>query len=237
LEEIMTTTDSAAAYPRRRLSAGIKGELFSRLRGPGGYYNIGNLIGLFTGLGLQLAMADTAGLSGLDAVAAYFVGTPATVAMTVATIVFLVAGEVYHQAWRGGERPDTTLNRIADVLSALGAIILAISLIAIGQPLLAMVGGLLIALGKLGSAVVGDSGANASFWPDYLPDFFRSTVLMGRMPGMAAAGLQLWHQLQSGGSGQSLIQPAALLICHFLWFRADMLLFQVPEKTSATQRA
>jgi len=228
----MTSTANAAASRSGPLSRGLAGEVLSRFRGPGGYYNVGNLIGLFSGLALQFATAATSGLSGTDAVAAYLVGSPATVALTAATIIFLASGEMYYRAWRGGI-PDDDLNRLADLLSAVGGTALAISLLYLGQPMLATFTGILIVLGKLGSAAFGDEGNVVPFWPWDWPAPFRSMVLAGRLPAIAAAGLELGHQLGTGGAAVSVIQPAVLVLCHLLWMRADFLLFRSSRPAAA----
>ncbi len=222
----MTSTVNAAASRGDPLSRSVTAEILSRFRGPGGYYNVGNLIGLFSGLALQFATAATSGLSGTDVVVAYFVGSPATVALTGATLIFLVSGEMYHRAWRHGTVPDAGLNRLADLLSAAGGAALAVSLLYLGQPMLAIFTGLLTVLGKAGSAVFGDNAEAVPFWPSDWPDLFRSMVLAGRVPAVAAASLELWHQLSTGTGGVSVLQPAVLVLCHLLWMRADFLLFQ-----------
>jgi hypothetical protein len=233
MEEDMTVTDDTAlSHSSEPASAGLAGEILSRFRGPGGYYNIGNLIGLLTGLALQVTTAATSGLAGSDVAVAYFVGSPTTLALTAATIIFLISGEMYHRAWQGNDAPNVDLNRFADLLSAAGAAVLAISLFYLGQPVLAIFTGVLIVLGKLGSALFGDSSEVVPFWPAHWPDLFRSMVLAGRFPGMAAAGLGLWHQMGAGSVAVSAIQPAVMVLCHLLWMRADVLLFE-GSKTAA----
>ena len=231
----MTVTDNAAPSRGDPASHGVMAEILSRFRGPGGYYNIGNLIGLFTGLALQLTDAATWGLAGTDVVVAYFVGGPATLALTIATIIFVISGEMYHRAWRGNDAPNA--NRFAALLSAVGGAALAISLFYLGQPILAIFTGVLIVLGKLGSGVFGDAPDAVPFWPRDRPDLFRSMVLAGRIPGMAAAGLELWHQMGTGPSALSAIQPVVMVLCHLLWMRADILLFQVSRTVAQPQWA
>jgi hypothetical protein len=227
MEEDMTVTENAApSRGRVPASESLVGEIFSRFRGPGGYYNIGNLIGLLTGLALQVTTAATSGLAGTDVAVAYFIGSPTTLALTAATIIFLISGEMYHRAWQGNDAPNADLNRFADLLSAAGAAVLAISLFYLGQPVLAIFTGVLIVLGKLGSGLFGTAAEAVPLWPAHWPDLFRSMVLTGRIPGMAAAGLGLWHQMGTGSVAVSAIQPAVMVLCHLLWMRADVLLFQ-----------
>lgn len=230
----MTITVNAAASRGDTGSRGVTAEILSRFRGPGGYYNVGNVIGLISGLALQFAAAATSGLSGADVVVAYFAGSPATVALTAATLIFLISGEMYYRAWRGNG-PDGDLNRLADLLSAAGGVALAISLLYLGQPMLAIFTGLLVVFGKLGSAVFGDEGNAVPFWPWDWPDLFRSMVLAGRLPAIAAAGLELSHQIGIGGGAPSIIQPAVLVLCHLLWMRADFLLFQSSKAAAESE--
>jgi hypothetical protein len=237
MEEEMTATDNAHPSQGDPASHSVVAEIQARFRGPGGYYNIGNLIGLFTGVTLQLTTPATSGLAGTDAVVAHFVGSPATVALTTATIIFLISGEVYHRAWRAANAPDAHLNRLADLLSAAGTVALVISLIYLGQPVLAVFTGLLIVLGKLGSAVFGDDPDAVPFWPSSWPNLFRWMVLAGRVPGIAAASLELWNQLGTGNLGPSITQPAVMVLCHLLWIWADFLLFQGSRATARPQPA
>ncbi|HZY67587.1 MAG TPA: hypothetical protein VFE52_03325 [Devosia sp.] len=222
----MTTTSNVAAplsdTPGART---LRHALQSRLTGPGGYYNIGNLVGLATGLWLQLTSVTAAGSSGLDGVLAYFAGSPAAAALSMATAIFLVSGEMYHRAWSGG-RLNVNLNRIADLLAALGALALTVSLAYLDQPVLAALTGLLLGGGKLGSAIFGDRPGTISFWPSHWPDLFRSTVLAGRIAGLAAAALGVAQALGAAASLLAITQPAVLVLCHLLWLRADTLLFR-----------
>lgn len=217
----MTTTDNIAdSRSGTRPAHTLRHAIASRLTGPGGYYNIGNIIGLATGLGLQIAAAGATG----DGIVAYFTGSPASLALTAATAIFLGSCELYHRAWANG-RLNTDLNRLADLLSALGAVALTISLAYLNQPLLALLTALLIVGGKLGSAIYGDQPGMIDLWPSEWPDLFRSMVLAGRLAGLAAAAFELSHQL--GGSGLlPVIQPAVLVLCHLLWLRGDLLLFR-----------
>ena len=202
--------------------------LAARMRGPGGLYNAGNLLGLAVGIGLQLASARTgAGLG--DTVLTYLAGNASAVAMTVATIVFLWAGELYHRAWPVGRAPDAFLNRMADLLSGVGAVALGCALWLLGQPLLAATAGALHALGKLASAVAPDGHTAVPRWPAAWPDPFRSAVVASRVPALLAAGADLWAGTTALADGQlalPLVMPATLLACYLLWTRADLLLFE-----------
>jgi hypothetical protein len=215
--------------PAASLSAGWSLKpLTDRLRGPGGYYNVGNVLGLVMSLATQFALAAPASgtRSGLDILVGYFAGSPSAVALTAATIVFLVSGEMYHRAWVGRAVPDPAINAFADVLSAIGCLALTISLIFLDQWFLAIASGLLSVGGKLGSALFGDDSARLGFWPTAWVDPFRAAVLVGRAPAVAAAGFDLGFRLfnWTGGSVWTLAQPIVLLLCYMLWIKADLLL-------------
>ena len=155
----MSAQYPTAATANTRAADLLRG-LAQRLKGPGGLYNLGNAIG-FTG-GLVAALiavpAHEFGLSTALAAAVHYVsGTPAAMALTLATIIFFWSGEQYHRAWSNGFPPDPARNRIGDLSSAVGAILLALAFFALGNVLLALTAGLLHAAGKGGSALIGSS--------------------------------------------------------------------------------
>lgn len=220
----MTVTQEISKPRRLPRQAGLINALAARLQGPGGYYNVGNVLGLVTALGLQFASAAGSGKSGTDLLVGYFAGSPQALAFTVATLIFLVGGEVYYRAWKDGAGPDLRLNRLGDLLSAAGGAALSVSLLLLGQPLLALATGAFVVLGKLGSAVFGDDAVAPPVWPESWPDPFRLAVLVGRVPAISAAGLDLLQQFGSGAPTIALVQPAVLIVCHVLWVKADLLL-------------
>ncbi len=199
-----------------------------RLHGPGGYYNIGNLLGLSVAVGTQLVMGMTGNATTLGTrLYGYFSGSPSALALTIATTVFLVSGEAYHRAWAGRTTPSPRLNRIADLLAAAGATALTVSLVYGGQTLLALASGILMVGGKIGSAVTGDDLSRVPGWPATWSDPFRTAVLVGRLPGLVAAALDLGRHLLDAPTGVgllSLVPPATLVLCQALWLKADLLL-------------
>ncbi|TPN54949.1 hypothetical protein FJ976_08355 [Mesorhizobium sp. B1-1-9] len=206
--------------------------LRARMRGPGGYYNSGNALGLVVGFAIQIAVAPVGlqeGSAVITAMMDHFAGSRGTVALTLATLVFFCGGEAYHRAWARQDPPDLALNRLGDFLSGLGAIGLGIALLLLGDPLLAATSGLLHALGKFGSTFH-TPGTQVPVWPAAWPDPFRSAVLASRLPAILAAAVALGWALQevwSGGSFAVLAMPLTLLGCYALWTRADLLLFGV----------
>ena len=206
--------------------------------GPGGAYNVGNLIGLCQGIVAQTFLAGgsdpQAASSVLAGIAAYFAGNAAAVAMTVATVVFIASGEAYHRAWSGRTAPHMGLNRLGDFLSGLGAVALGIALLGLGHPVLALTSGLLHALGKFGSAAHRET-VPAAAGTRRLPDLFRSMVLVSRVPAFIAAGLDLHATLQATGAATQAhwSTPATLIVCYAFWSWADLLLFKPAGRAPA----
>jgi hypothetical protein len=213
----------------------------ARLAGPGGYYNIGNAIGLAMGIALQaasIAGRDGAGVYAVAAGAAdNLAGNAAAVALTAATLVFFWSGEVYHRAWARGFPPDAALNRRGDLLSGVGSVALGLALLGFGEPLLAAFSGLLHALGKFGSAFA-RAGQRLPGWPAGWPDAFRTAVLVSRLPAMLAALVQLALVLSVPAAAEwpALLPPLTLLVCYLLWARADLLLFGSAADDAAPKR-
>ena len=209
--------------PRPRLLQ----EFAARMTGPGGYYNLGNAVGLAGGLSLAAWSAGAGGAA--TAAATYLAGSGSAAALTVATLIFFWSGEVYHRAWADPENPDGRLNRQGDLLSALGAVALGVSLALLGLPLLAATAGALHAPGKLGSALHKPGAPALPGWPSTWPDHYRSAVLLSRMPAALVAALALLAGL-SGTDPHAvvpaLLGPGVLLLCNLLWAKADLLLFR-----------
>ena len=196
--------------------------LAARLRGPGGLYNVGNALGLASGIALALAAAP--GRSSAAVVADYLAGSASAVAITVAMVVFLFSGEAYYRAWAHGAPPDPGLNRRGDRLSGWGALALFVGLLLVGAVVLALASGLLHAAGKFGSAI--DHPAVAGL-KRRRPDPFRSAVLASRLPAIVLLAIALGQALAAPApSAAAVLGPGSLLVCYLLWSRADLLLFR-----------
>lgn len=198
--------------------------LGSRLRGPGGWYNLGNLLALATGLGVQV-MASRPGEGG-RALLDHLAGSGAALALTGATLAFLAGGEAYHRA-RGESRDgprhlDPHLVLLGDLLSAVGAAALALVALALGQGVLAAAGAV-HAGGKLASAALLPPPPR---WPRSWPDPYRAAVLGSRLPALLGAALATWAGL---GVGPERLIPPALAICTVMWLRADLMLARSPR--------
>jgi hypothetical protein len=199
-------------------------EIMDRLRGPGGYYNIGNLIGIATGVAVQLAQAP-AEMSAAGAVGNYLAGDFSGAMLTVATLVFMASGEAYHRAWADGFPANAALVRLGDLTSGIGALALGVGLLTLGQPILAATSGLLHAFGKFGSALCRPKRDSAYDWPW----IFRAVVIESRVPAVLAALLELARlapALADGGQVASSVTAAALLVCYLIWTKADLLLLK-----------
>jgi hypothetical protein len=222
-----STTDRPPLIPRPFRA------IAHRLKGPGGFYNAGNLLGLSVALATQFVVAATStGSSFGDRLYAYFAGSPSSVALTIATTIFLFSGETYHRAWSGRAVPSARLNRAADLLSVAGATALTLSLTFAGQMPLALASGILIVGGKLASAITCDDRSRMHAWPATWRDPFRMAVLVGRVPGLIAATIEVTRHLLEEPTGvavPAVATSATLIVCYVLWIRADFLLLGPPR--------
>jgi hypothetical protein len=209
----------------RERTADLVHQVAARLRGPGGYYNIGNAFGLGMGIALQ-AQSVPAGHSGLqaaaDAASSYLVGNPAATALTIGTAVFFWSGEMYHRAWANGAPPNPVLNRRGDLSSGVGALILFVALLSLGHVMLAVTAGLLHAVGKFGSAW---KWRPVPGWRRSWPDCFRTMVLASRVPAILASALDLAQAVAADVPASAWLTPLTLLVCYALWCKADLMLF------------
>lgn len=195
--------------------------LLLRLQGPGGYYNIGNALGLAVGIGIQIHLAGSGSLGG------YLAGSASSTLLTVATLIFFWSGELYHRAWNVPgpyDMPDLALNRRGDFLSGVGALLLGGALWLLGEPMLAAFSGLLHAFGKFGSAWHGDHTFSLPITGEDGPDPFRSLVLASRIPAMLAAVIALAQPASLTGTES--VSLLALLASYLLWCRADLMLMR-----------
>ncbi len=198
-----------------------------RLAGPGGYYNVGNALGLVGGLALAVVQAGgaegpTLG-SGARAAYDHLAGSASALSVTAAMLVFFWSGEVYLRAWARGFPPDARLNRRGDLLSGWGALLLGLGLFLIGQPVLAATAGLLHAIGKFGSALHGPLPLRPG-----RPDPFRTAVLLSRVPALVMLAGELGSALSAPGGpvATAVAAPALLIVCYLLWAKADLMLFR-----------
>lgn len=210
----MTQTVQTNSIHISDLSASLK----DRMRGPGGYYNLGNIIGLISGISLQVLHGrSSVAQSAVD----YLFGNASALWLTLATLIFMVSGEAYYRAWKNGFPPDAKLNWWGDFLSGIGALALGVALFLLGQPLLAATAGLLHAVGKFGSAFYVQKTELHLDWHKV----FRWLVVFSRMPALGATAFALVHAF-GFGSFEAFGAPVTLMVCYLLWLRADMLLLR-----------
>ena len=217
------------ADPRRpTVSDTARRLLLPRLAGPGGYYNVGNALGLAGGVALSVAAAGGQEgptlATGVQAAFDHLAGSASALSISIAMLIFFWSGEIYLRAWAGGFPPDARLNRQGDLLSGFGALMLGLGLLLLGQPLLAATAGLLHATGKFGSALQDHAAPVRRSWPDP----FRTVVLLSRVPALIMLLIQLATALASpyGPAPLAVAAPALMIVCYLLWARADILLFR-----------
>lgn len=200
-----------------------------RMQGPGGYYNLGNIIGFVVGAA-QALLADRpaeADASLFAAMGEHLAGSSSAVALSVAMVLFFASGEVYHKAWETSRQPRIRLVRLGDLLSAIAALVLCVSLVLVGNVALGLLSSALLVGGKLGSAFM--PSASWIIRPPYTPPFdpFRIAVVASRLPALLAISVVLVTSLVSGAqSPDVLLQQLTLLVCYGLWLRADLMLFR-----------
>lgn len=199
----------------------LREEFAQRLSGPGGLYNLGNALGLLSGVSFHVAAAVAVGVTGWAAVTEYFAGSLGATAITLAMLIFFWSGEQYHKAWANGAPPDPRLNRLGDVSSGWGALMLGLGLFLMGHPVLAATAGLMHAAGKFGSALPGRVQMRLPFGPGV----FRSVVVASRLPALAAVLIDLQRAAQDGNM-EGTAAGGLLLLCYALWLKADVALMR-----------
>jgi len=205
--------------------------LAARMNGPGGYYNLGNVIGFVVGAKQAVlaggSSSDGTAAAPLAQLGAYLAGSPSAVALSTAMVIFFVSGEVYFKAWREADRPNLTLVRLGDLLSTIAGSVLCVALVLVGTGALGLASTVLLVGGKLGSALM--PTASWIVRPPGLPAFdpFRVAVVASRIPALfGIAGALAWSVVATADVPGDLVQQVTLLVCYALWLRADLLLFR-----------
>lgn len=188
-----------------------------RVAEPGMLYNMGNALGFVAGLAAALLAPHqiaTVGATWWEITAQYLAGSPAAIALTIATVIFGIGGVVYSRAWANGAPPRLGLSRMGDILSALGASCLGYGLFVLGDPVLAVSAGLLHALGKLGSASGSQRQVRLMGRSFTLGDLCKDMVLFSRAPAILSAA--------TGFAGDWV--SLSVIGCCLLWGAADWML-------------
>jgi hypothetical protein len=200
--------------------------ILGRLSGPGGLYNLGDALGF--GSGLLIAYfgwwqstntVDNAFSIGMR----YVAGSPAAVALTIATAIFFGSGEAYHRAWSNGYPPDTKLTQIGDFFSGLGAIALGAGLYLLGNPVLAATSGLLHAAGKFGSAFSPRGNLSLAGRKIDAGTLCRIIVLISRAPALIATSADILSSRARDDNSFAFISWV-MLACYLIWSVADLML-------------
>ena len=210
---------------------GLARALASRMQGPGGCYNMGNILALSGGFAVQLISVPDGAAHPLAIAGHYLFGSPGATTLSVAIIIFLIAGEFYHRAWADGPPSDPRLNHLGDLLSGVASLVLTAALVMFGDFLLAIVSGFLLAGGKFGSAFVPDGP---------LARHFRHAVLLSRLPALAALGVQFLREFMNATPetpAAALAMPVVMIVCYLIWARADWLLLRPANRSSSSRAA
>ena len=225
---------TAAHVPPRPPSAH---RLAVHLTGPGGLYNIGNAIALSTSL--TFSILETRGSSSLgEALLSYLPNNPAASWLTVSLVLFIVAGKYYRRAFIA-ETPRPDLVRIGDYVSALAGAALAVSLVHLGDVALAIVAGVLLGGGRLGSAPAPGGACRVT-----LPtarrgaisfDVFRVAVIASRAPTLVLLAIEIARAFTTAVPIGTATFPGIMFGCFLLWLRAGILLMRLeasPERAA-----
>ena len=221
MREVERPQDSAIRPPSRWRAA-----ILSRLNGPGGLYNLGNVLGFGAGLFVTFLVAaeSTNSFSSVLSIGMrYVAGSPAAVALAIATAIFFWSGEAYHRAWSNGYPPDPKLTQLGDLSSGFGAITLGAGLYLLGNPLLAATSGLLHSAGKFGSALGVQGELSFAGRKIDASALCRNIVLISRVPAIIATTADVFSS-KAQADGAFAFITLAMLACYLIWSIADSML-------------
>ncbi|MEM6941617.1 MAG: hypothetical protein AAF943_16375 [Pseudomonadota bacterium] len=198
----------------------------SRLSGPGGFYCLANIVGL-SALFLVSLVATWGQPFPVTALLTHFFAAPGAVWLFVSLVTFLISGEVYHQAYQSADGPDRTGIVWGDFLSGVAAVLLTIAMIRLGDTLLACGAGVMLFIGKFGSAALAIMKIGN---PQPLYRAARLCVLASRVPSVLSLVLGMFASVQAGAAISSIFLPLALVVTFALCFYADLLLLKQQER-------
>jgi hypothetical protein len=206
------------------------GKVRAALGDPGQLYNMGNALVLLGGIGgaTFAAIGEGTDIGGAGVrVLGHFFGSPPSLALTAAMLVFFVSGKAYSQAWSGGgDVPDARLNQLGDILSGIGAVILGVGLTLLGGASLAVLAGAMNAVGKFGSAFAGTRGIPTPRGQILWADICKDLVLCSRVPALFAAVSGVVLAMSNVGSLGATVLSFSLVVSTVYWALADILLLR-----------
>ncbi|MEM7644798.1 MAG: hypothetical protein AAF366_20100 [Pseudomonadota bacterium] len=159
------------------------------------------------------------------AIQGYLFGSPAASWLTLAILTFLIAGEAYHRAWTGRTMPDARLTRMGDAISAVGAVFLSFSLASSGSLFLAFVAGLMLAAGKLGTAILPIVPIRQE-QAIGIDRTLRWIVVASRIPSLLTLAMGLVALHADGLIFRHGALPGIMIVCFLLWVAADVALMK-----------
>lgn len=214
--ELSAPIDKVSFAPNSRR----QGTPLEKLRrpAPGALYNYGNLLAL--GGGAAVSLSAVWGHSSLfTALQTYLIGSPDAAWLTASMLVFILSGEVYRRA----DLPYAPASLLywGDFGAGIAAILLTVALVAMGETTAALIAGLMLSCGKLGSALLPLLGLREAARFDR---WLRLTVVASRAPSILALGLAVASGIAGGAPFEQITLPLIMILCFFLWLWADLLL-------------
>jgi hypothetical protein len=204
----MSTAESRLHLPIRRREA-----LAQKLNNAGSTYNAGNVLAL-VGAMIQVAIGSHGLIDTAQGIFGHLAGSLPALAASAASGAFLIGGVCYDAAWKTGAPPIGSKLQQGHALSALGALLMCLSLVHLSQSRFALVAALLAG----GLHVTGKMGCLLDPKRDW---FYKWLPLASRLPSTAS--------LVSDGFLSLL--GVALILCNLIWARADaMLMCDGPAK-------
>jgi hypothetical protein len=200
----------------------------ARCSGPGGFYNIGNIVALSAGLAVQIT-SGTNQQNILASVGQYLFGNPAAGCLTLSMLIFMVGGEAYHRAGQTEGADAVRFNRIGDFLAGIAATVLTVALIGFGETQLALLAGTMLALGKFGTFIVPE-GVYGGIGKAGVPKTFRLLVIASRFPSLVALAITVVGFFEGSRHAADGLVAATMIGCYLLWLWADCLLLMRARK-------
>ncbi|ABD54949.1 hypothetical protein [Jannaschia sp. CCS1] len=227
MEALLSTQNVQDPVETGTVFARMRDGVAARSKGPGGLYNIGNVVALIGGMVIQsIAVERHSSLN--EVVFQYLFGSPAATSLTLAVLIFLASGEVYHRAWSHHGNAALRMVRVGDALSGLAAVVLTVALVQVGDPWLGLTGGVMLIIGKFGTAILPER-PDASRRGAQITKLLRLVVVASRGPSLAALVVTIIVTATDGALA-GLAMPLLMVLCYLLWLWADILLLRLSAR-------